>query len=106
MIHTKETGNLFNYLPNWFRVGQCGFGKQFMHSSKSVIGKDSKKHRVLQVGFFHSIHADGGASACSENCAWSTLEKLQKYNTEYDAFDSCHYCTLKSKHLGFNPTYV
>jgi hypothetical protein len=45
----------------------------------------------------------GGASARSEKCAWSTLEELQKYNTEYDAFDSYHYCTLKSKHLGFNP---
>ena len=32
--------------------------------------------------------------------------KLQKYNTEYEAFDFCHYCNLKSKHLGFKPSYV
>ena len=29
--------------PNWLPVGQCGFGEQFMHLSKSVIGKDLKK---------------------------------------------------------------
>jgi hypothetical protein len=52
-----------------------------MYLSKYVIGKDSKKHRVLQVRVFLSIHAGCEASARSENCAWSTLEKLQKYNT-------------------------
>jgi hypothetical protein len=54
-----------------------------MHLSKSLIGKDLKKKKrmALQVRVFHSIHAYGGASARLENCAWSTLEKLQKYNT-------------------------
>lgn len=65
-----------------------------------------KKHRALQVRVFHIIHANGGAAARPENCAWSTSEKLQKYNSEYDAFDFCHYCTLKSKHIGFKLPYV
>ena len=54
-----------------------------------------KKHRALQVRVFHIIHANGGAAARPENCAWSTSEKLQKYNSEYDVFDFCHYCTLQ-----------
>ena len=65
-----------------------------------------KKHRALQVRVFHIIHANGGAAARPENCAWSTSEKLQKYNSEYNAFDFCHYCTLKSKHIGFKLPYV
>ena len=48
-----------------------------------------------------SVHADGGASARLENCAWSTWKSLEKYKTEYDAFDFCHYCTLKSNHIVF-----
>jgi hypothetical protein len=42
MPHTKGTGN-YPTNPNWLHVDQCGFGGQFMHISKSVIGKDSKK---------------------------------------------------------------
>jgi len=42
MPHTKGTGN-YPTNPNWLQVDQCGFGGQFMHISKSVIGKDSKK---------------------------------------------------------------
>ena len=39
MVHTQETGKLSDN-PNWLPVDQCGFGEQFMHLSKSVIGKD------------------------------------------------------------------
>jgi hypothetical protein len=39
MIHTEETGKLSDN-PNWLLVDQRGFGEQFMHLSKSVIGKD------------------------------------------------------------------
>ena len=42
MPPTKGTGN-YPKKTNWFPVGQCGFGKQIMSLSKSVIGKDSKK---------------------------------------------------------------
>ena len=42
MPHTKGTGN-YPTNPNWLHVDQCGFGGQFMHIPKSVIGKDSKK---------------------------------------------------------------
>ena len=63
--HTKGTGN-YPTNPNWLQVDQWGFGEQIMHSSKSVIGKGLKKHRVLQVRVVHSIHPSCGASARSE----------------------------------------
>ena len=72
MAHTQETGKISDN-PNWLPVDQCGFGGQFMHISKSVIDRIKKKNRALQIWVFHSIHADGGASARLENCAWSTL---------------------------------
>ena len=51
------------------------------------------QHSMLMVELLHVLKIAPGR-------LWKSLEKCK---TEYDAFDFCHYCTLKSNHIGLIP---